>query len=602
MREMKLLAQRKPLAVLLGLTLFVFIVHLWNRELYPEYLLPTQVFGVLDDDNLVSASSESPPDVHAGIQGNPKHDFWEDVFDNVFHNGPKIEKPEEAFPLKKGSMKGSFREALESRATISQDAIKELKEKHAAFLAGLPEKLHEASYRKGTTGIVMVGGTKYSWLSYLAVLSLRYTGCTLPVEVIIPTFTEYENELNFCHTILPKVNASCVILPEQLGPNVMMKYSFRSYQFKGLAMLASSFQHVLMLDSDNLMIQNPMPVFQSELYKKKGLILWPDYWERTLSPELYKMLDLNVDESKRVRLQRFPLAVSENSEQLPPEELSKVPYSDLAGTLENLSTESGQLIVNKATHFKTLLLSLYYNVYGPKLYYRLTSLGGAGEGDKETFPLAAFVLGEPFYQVKTMMKTIGFYKENGGGFRGVGMAQRNPMDDYQLFEQYFESPQDSGEWDRLSLQEQTQKVNELKDKIFSGGGPASVWTMHCNFPKLDPASLYGGDFFDKEKQRLKYRMFGNTIAQTLEKEKYDFELVQWKNIKKALCDDKIKFSHFRNNDKDLCVFISNQVKWLTEETLVPKEDLASKDKVRETQATAQPEPKKESNSNAANRN
>ncbi|KAG7192791.1 uncharacterized protein KQ657_001577 [Scheffersomyces spartinae] len=526
--------------------------------------------------------------VQGSIVANPKHDFWERVFDNVFDNGPQIENIDEAFKLKKGSLKGSFREALESRATISEDALSELKIKHAAFVAGIPDKLQNA-YRKGTTGIVLVGGTKYSWLGYLAILSLRNTGCTLPVEVIIPTFAEYEQEMKFCHKVLPGLNASCVILPDKLGPNVMMKYSFKSYQFKGLAMLASSFESVLMLDSDNLMVQDPSPVFHSDLYKTKGMILWPDYWERTMSPEIYKLLDLDVDETKRVRLQRFPFVLSEDSPQAQPEEMKKVPYSDLSGTLENLSTESGQMIINKGTHFQTLLLSLYYNVYGPKLYYRLTSLGGAGEGDKETFPLAAFALGQPFYQVKTMMKTIGFYKDNGGGFRGVGMAQRNPLEDYQLYKEHFEVPQGEGDWDHLTIEEQTQKINKVKNKVFGGGGPASVWTMHCNFPKLDPAGLYGGEFYDKDKKRLKYRIFGKTIPEFPNNKKYDFELVQWTNIKKSLCEDKIEFSYFKKKDVDLCEFINNQVAWLTETTLVPPEDILSDSDDSESQTSTDKE-------------
>lgn len=91
------------------------------------------------------------------------------------------------------------------------------------------------------------------------------------------------------------------------------------------------------------------------------------------------------------------------------------------------TTESGQILVSKRKHAKTLLLAAYYNTYGPDFYYPMLSQGAHGEGDKETFASAAEYFGAPYHRVKTMVKTLGFInKDRGSTFKHLVMIQHDP--------------------------------------------------------------------------------------------------------------------------------------------------------------------------------
>lgn len=142
-----------------------------------------------------------------------------------------------------GKDEANTKEALLSKADISDKAFNELRVRHKNLLRKLPPELPETTFNLNSNGIVYVGGGKYSWLTYLSLLGLRESGSRLPVEVIMPTYTDYEEELEFCTNILPKLNASCVVIPEVFGPSVMKRWNkkFKSYQFKSLGIMASSF-------------------------------------------------------------------------------------------------------------------------------------------------------------------------------------------------------------------------------------------------------------------------------------------------------------------------------------------------------------------------
>merc|ERR1712118_568004 len=46
---------------------------------------------------------------------------------------------------------------------------------------------------------------------------------------------------------------------------------------KPLAVVASHFQEVLLLDADNLPVNDPSLLFETVAYKKSGALFWPDF-------------------------------------------------------------------------------------------------------------------------------------------------------------------------------------------------------------------------------------------------------------------------------------------------------------------------------------
>ncbi|GMG39467.1 unnamed protein product [Ambrosiozyma monospora] len=321
--------------------------------------------------------------------------------------------------------------------------LKDLKLKHQSVINRLPDFNHTNAFTvPDSKGYVMIGGGFFTWFSYLSILALRKTGASLPLELMIPKDEDYEPWL--CDDIFPrKLNVKCVLFSKVFG-NEEITNDLKNYQIKSFALLATSFEHVFYLDSDNFAVKNPDSLLDSKLYQDYKMITWPDFWRRTTSPKLYDVLGIKVSPLPIRNMNDYftdPELYLRKKQYIEPED--EVNYHDRLGTLPEWTTEAGQLIINKREHFKTLLLALYYNFDGPQGYHPLLSQGGAGEGDKETIVLAAHFLKKPYYQVfKRPTKLYGTFIKEAGWFADTTILQVDPITDYenliQLFQQQFQ--------------------------------------------------------------------------------------------------------------------------------------------------------------------
>lgn len=276
---------------------------------------------------------------------------------------------------------------------------------------------------KGRSGIVYIGGGKFSWLSYLSIAQLRRTGSNVPVELFIPSVEEYEER--FCTHVLPRYNAKCVLFdnPSFEGLNI------GGYQYKMLALMMSSFENTLYMDSDVFPLVNIDYLFESDLYKRHGLVLWPDAWARTTSPKFYEIAGVDVVE-KKVRYSTAETnAINDHKPVAPLEDgnFYNSNYHSFQNTIPDPTIEAGVILVNKTSHVHTLQLALYYNVLGPDFYYPLLTQGSAGEGDKETFNAAAFVLGEKYYVCSKPFSWLGYNSIEAEEFVAKGLAIHDPI-------------------------------------------------------------------------------------------------------------------------------------------------------------------------------
>lgn len=442
---------------------------------------------------------------------------------------------------------------LESCLQVPDKLFKSLKASHEKFVESIPN-----SYLKGTyegNGIVIIAGDKFSWLSLLSVENLRATGSKLPVEVMIPQLEEYEPQL--CEIILPKLNARCVKLYEFL-PKFSQKNNsefkrLSGYQYKSLSLLASRFENVLFLDSDNIPIKNPDMLFYSEPFKSEGMILWPDFWRRVTHPKYY---DITGKQIGNTRIRYWSDTIT------PPELYNKVENNDIAlhdlqGTIPDLSSESGQLLVNKHTHFSALLLSFYYNVYGPRHYYPLFSQGGSGEGDKETFIAAANFYNLPYYQVKKSVGVVGHW--DGEIYHGVGMIQYDPIIDMKNGIRYKE------DLDRLIKEhEEHGDIFQYKftDFLHYFDENAEPIFFHCNFPKIDPIGLITDGKLINQNDGKQWRLYADQPDLG-----FDFELRQWQLIHHYFCSTDFKLNLLYLRDvklphNEICSAIEARVAFL----------------------------------------
>ncbi|KUI54466.1 Alpha-1,2-mannosyltransferase MNN2 [Cytospora mali] len=305
------------------------------------------------------------------------------------------------------------REPHHDHVRNSEDDIDALRRLHEEFVEQLEKELGNSSSRgqserqwngsnifKGK-GIVIVGGGEYFGPAITSIQMLRRTGNGLPVEVFVPDDDEYEKAV--CEDYLKKLDAKCVVLSHILNKSTV-KVSQKDdadlkvthYQLKSLSVLLSSFEDVLLLDSDSIPLLDPLTnIFWTEPYRSKGMIIWPDFWRATESPMFWTVAGKSS----------FPTG------------------------LPVTSSETGQMVINKTTHLAPLLLATYYNIFGPDYYYPLLSQGALGQGDKETFFAAALALNSSYYRVQTPAGLLG--RHDGRTEKGTALVQHLPLDDME---------------------------------------------------------------------------------------------------------------------------------------------------------------------------
>ncbi|KAK6454624.1 mannosyltransferase putative-domain-containing protein [Scheffersomyces xylosifermentans] len=462
------------------------------------------------------------------------------------------------------------KEMLESFLEVSEYEVAQLKRSHEAFLSKMPTDWpSELTYfnkfnrfMKGD-GIVYLGGGEYYQLAFLSIKTLRSNGSKLPVEVIIPTPEEYD--VDFCNKLLPMLSGECKLMTDFLPDSIM--HNITGYQLKNVALLISSFERILYLDADNIPIKNPDAFFNNKPFINKHLVLWPDLWRRSTSPSFYDIAGIKVDYKNRVRNSYF-----RGDARGALVDHTKYSMHDCQGAIPEASSETGQMLINKRVHFKTLILSMYYNFYGPNYYYPLLSQGAAGEGDKETFIAAAHKLDLPYYQVKEFNREFGPPNEY-NQHQFYGMGQYDPIVDYIQSNEDVEDVGDeivdyySTDKPTYAKHNEDTVINNYHYHVFKA---SSLFFLHANWPKwlLEEVFIenyHGRGPFDGDE--LRRRLYGKDMPKELGG--YDFELVIMKNLRWCFCE----VTQFRMTDvpdfgtperTKICEQIEEQLQYLKE--------------------------------------
>lgn len=364
--------------------------------------------------------------------------------------------------------------------------VTKMQKAHQRFLDGLHGEAARLVYTPGSKGLVTTAGGGYLPVFAVSLRMLRRKGTTLPMEVFLADEKEYESYM--CEHVFPELNAKCVILSEIMDA-VPHSIKISHYQYKVFAMIFSSFDEVLFLDSDAFTVHDANYLFTKEPFISNGLVAWPDYWASSASHLYYKIAGQPVP----------PLLLRQ-------------------------STESGELLLNKKTHSKSLLLATYYNYYGSH-YYTLFSQGAAGEGDKETFIAAAWALNETFYQVVEPVRAIGHATKD--SWIGSAMVQFDPVQDYGL----------------------TRKgVYRNKDK--DAAGPIRPFFLHVNVPRLNPFRVFDHPEHTQNAKGQQQRIWQGVDAITA-MFNGDIEKEIWDEVRWVSCTLENKFESFKDA-KGIC--------------------------------------------------
>ncbi|SCU91461.1 LAFA_0F03884g1_1 [Lachancea sp. 'fantastica'] len=504
-------------------------------------------------------------------------------------------------------------ESLSNCVQISDETLGKLRNNFESFRKSIADDLlplfeddNESAFHG--EGIVIVGGGKYTLFALPAIKAIRQNSGikmkdSVPIEIIIPP--QDNADRGFCDNVLPALDPTgltrCIFLDEVMNKESLQH--LKGYQIKSLALLVSSFERVLMLDSDNYVINSLEGYFTNNKFGEKGLILWPDYWRRLHHPKLYDLLNLQLNRDHRDRN-----SIDDGSPSYMFKGDSKTsPFHDLANTIPDGGTESGQLLVNKKKHLDTLLLSLYFNFNGPAYYYPLLGQGFAGEGDKDTFLLASRVLHGPnsWHQVKTPVSAIGHWTDtkdeiriadedlekagDAKSFRGTAMLQHDYIEDVRCHSVAVEYLRNTyrnkeekfcDEWYKSHQKDFSNKADErykqcrdsteVRDALYEKLRDSynledfvaffkftKVSFVHSHLPKYDPWEWYqSGDMMYDGAKAYKnhqhdseykpagsghYRMYGSKLSELTG---YDLELANWDVFKTYLCEMKDGYKSF----------------------------------------------------------
>lgn len=450
-----------------------------------DALAPVPTQAISSSVNITAAKSTFSPEVK---------DFWRDLAIALEDVRPRCS------PIKVEDGSPSNEETTFEPLNISKAALSRL----VNFTSEQEDVLFKSHYRmltasqqlgprlpfsNGEQGIVTTANAKYIPIFLVSLRMLRRTGCTLPVEVFIDDWSKYDPVI--CESVLPSLNAACVVLSEVYHAAHNAEAP-SSYQFKLFAMLFSSFQHVLFLDSDAFPAHDPMALFTARPYTSHGLVVWPDLFGLTISEHYYH--------------------------------IAGIPYEPPSS---RPSTESGVVMLDKDKHRESLMMMIYYNYYGPDYYYPLLCQGSHGAGDKETFVQAAMAVGAPWYQVKSGVAGMGFFENN--DYRLSGMSQMDPRSDFLYRPPTKSHVHISDLWGAEDVQPDANVLGKPKPMF-----------VHQNMHKLNPARILAMEESTAKTMDGKHTRMWGPLEVNNENFGYDIERRVWEVMIEEGCrtDDR----------------------------------------------------------------
>jgi alpha 1,2-mannosyltransferase len=108
----------------------------------------------------------------------------------------------------------------------------------------------------------------------------------LPVEIF--TFADELNDKQ--RNVLEQIDHAHVRLmntSESLRDRNVTRYAIKLH-----AILQSTFEHVLWLDADNIVVHDPNYLFDLPHYTRSSAIFWPDFWSSSNENPICKILNL----------------------------------------------------------------------------------------------------------------------------------------------------------------------------------------------------------------------------------------------------------------------------------------------------------------------
>lgn len=393
---------------------------------------------------------------------------------------------------------------------VSKKEIRNLREIHNEVLKHLPQQMAPDQVRGN--GIVMTADGYHFVSALINIKWIRSINANIPIELHISEV--YLWEASYCDSILRDMNVKCICQEIMYGA-LYEKMKASGYVNKALALLGSSFENIYYTDADSLMLEDVEKLFDEPLYNQYGMIFNADFWPRTTSPYFYDITNISLgpDVVNGTRLLQI----------------------DRENAIPGMATESGQMFIKKSQHFKSLALSTYYNLRS-NIWWPLLSQRAPGQGDKEVWPAAAHVTGEPWYQTYGDPFKLGPLDEKKDEIQFFAWLQPNFQRDYEIF-------------------------HDKRTDI-----PPVYSALHFQTLKLNMAKIM--DRYHNEIPKNRFLGSLSTVQKTLNRED-DIELEIWTLMRDMACDwalgqHKVPTDWMPGNVDSYCESAKAQVAWLKE--------------------------------------
>ncbi|OBA20320.1 nucleotide-diphospho-sugar transferase, partial [Metschnikowia bicuspidata var. bicuspidata NRRL YB-4993] len=451
----------------------------------------------------------------------------------------------------------SRKELSDGRVSISAEDFTDLQAKHDGFVAFLRSLSVPPTEIFSGSGVVLSAGKKHILGALNVIIQIREMGSELPIELVLDVKTDYNKRI--CEVVLPRFDAKCLVMEEVLGLEAYGKSKRDGFPMKSMALILSSFDNTIYLDSDNFPIKNVDELLESEPYLQTRFLLWPDNWHKGVSPTFYDIVRLSAGEP--IRRDGFSNE-GDFSSYLSRKRDLEILLHDLEGLPPFASVESGQLVFSKREHFRSLFLTLYYNLHGEKYYYPLIYQGVFGSGDRETFVPALHVMNEPYYLTDWRMKFSGVRREkvNKPGsffFDESTMVQSDPASAQAFHKRWRSWLSKQGLDSRLDPFQNGDYTLNLWRRFFEENSEMSepeAYFLHVHSPKI--SSVY-----NEKSSKARYNYQDRYIRELGEEGKADglgptdwelkFQAINTWSTCEGMTDDEY-WASYQLDQKDVC--------------------------------------------------
>lgn len=216
----------------------------------------------------------------------------------------------------------------------------------------IDEKVNAREDVYGGRGIVMAAGDRNAVIrARTSIRFLRSYNCTLPVEIFhfATELSGADKKLLSDLQELEGSRSSDGNVTVRVVTGVYKGNGWKDFQIKGAAIQQSTFDEILYLDTDSVLVTNPESLFRNKHWLDTGLLLWPDYTKSHATNPIWRLIGQ--------------------------------PCRD------EYEGESGQIVISRSRHQDMLWVVEYFALHHDEFY-------GFMGGDRDSFRAAALLLGK----------------------------------------------------------------------------------------------------------------------------------------------------------------------------------------------------------------